>query len=305
MVSVLIGVEAVQLVPSMTSHETYPDYWYAVIPSVYHCDPLDPDHTRNFLVWSLRCLSFELTGYSNFIPLIFNIGIMPMTYLVGSTITKDRLIGFISIVVLINLPLYNDWSSSGTYDMTWAFFVLLSVFFIYKSREWSGLLSIFVGIAAKTMTIQYLPVLFYSAYQNKSKGVIIGGVIGIVLLGLLVSDNPEILVGNSIGFYPEHWEQAVFRNISLLWQVIPMIMGLAVIYAGFKGQSPKGMRDVAIWMGWIILTTPIIHLFTEQLTFTYRFVVFGVFLSVFAGQVLTRLGNWYVQIQLNKQSQIA
>ena len=311
-VALVIGFQCFTMVPAMMEHDKYPDYYYNVLPHVFACDLDDfirnsqGDLQRAPLKFWLNCASFQLTGSASFLPIAFNMGIMPMTYLLATRMTGDRVIGLIALVTLINLPLYDDWKTSGTYDMTWAFFILLSVYFLYSKGvkegyrpRWPEIFFV-ISAAFKSLTLMYLPVWLYSARKNKRHVSIVFVCVAVVSTVLLFS--PVTIIGNHVGFYPENWDQALFRNISLLWQVIPFMMGLAVMYAGFRGESPKGTKDVVIWIGWILLTTPIIHLFTMQLTFTYRFVVLGVFLSILTGQILTRLGNWYINTKTKQIS---
>lgn len=297
----------------MMQDDKYPDYYYFILPHVFDCE-LDEGRTdsagntaRSPLKWWLACASFKMTGSPNFLPLAFNIGIMPMTYLVATTITRDRMAGLVSLIVLINLPLYRDWYTSGTYDMVWAFFTLASVLFLYKSHGKTGTILFGISTLFKSMTLMYIPAWLYTAKKNRQTSALIitGIVIGVGALWVVYQGNIEWFVGNSVGFYPENIEDALVSNLTVLWQVIPFMMALGGIYVTFKAKNqPKGIRDVTVWIVWILITTPLIHIFTQQDTYAYRFVVFGVFLSIFASQVVINIGNWYTELQLRKQAQI-
>ena len=300
-VALVIGFQAFGFVPHMTAHENYGDYWGSVIRESYLCDILDfrndgyGHYTRAPFKYWLNCASFQLTGYPNYLPLIFNIGIMPMTYLLAVRLTNDKIIGLIALITIINIPLYSDWKYSGTYDMAWAFFMLTSIYFLYSEKKGSSIL-FGVSAAFKSLSIMYLPAWLYSAKQNKAWPSII---IIFILFGVVwLFVEPKTIVGNQVGFFPENTEDALVSNLTVLWNVIPFFMGLCVLYAGFKGASPKHMKDVAIWLGWILMTTPLIHMFTLQDTYGYRFVVFGAFLAIFTGQVLVRVANWYTGTKL-------
>lgn len=299
LVSMVIAVEAWGLVPYMTQHDPYPDYYYFMLPYVYTCDPLDIDTGRNHIKWWINCVSFQLTGFPNFLPLVFNIGVMPLTYLLAVTLTKDRIIGLIALTVLINNPLYVDWATSGTYDMAWAFFGLSSIILLYKNKGViSGLFFILAGMA-KGLFFLYMPAYIYSSIKQRQFVPLVMISIAIAIGLTAINGNIATIAGNSIGFYPEHIEDAVFRNISLLWQVIPVLMALGGLAAVFYTKHrPSHFKDVIIWMLWIIATTPVIHLFSEQLTFTYRFVILGVFMSIFAGQTVVMLGNFVVESEI-------
>ncbi len=314
LVALIIGMQAALLVPDMFEKDIHPDFYHSVAPYLFICDPLEypqrqiKDHptetepTRNPIKWWLNCASFQWFDNYKVLPLIFNIGIMPLTYLVGSVLAKDRMIGLLALTALILNPLYTDWVTDGTYDMTWAFFVLLSVYLMFRGNGKASLVSLVVAILTKSMVLLYFPAWLYPLRKNKKLIITVFGFGLLVVAVVLYFGLDRFLTGNVIGFFPENWEQAIFRNISLLWQVIPALIALVGINVTFHAKNtPKNKRIVIVWLLWILFTTPLIHLFTQQLTFSYRMVVFASFMSIFAGMVLVELGNFIVEAKLSRK----
>jgi hypothetical protein len=100
-------------------------------------------------------------------------------------------------------------------------------------------------------------------------------------------------LGNVIGFYPERIGEGFLRIFESLWPIVPAFIFLFAMDMITKTKS-KARNICMLWMTWIMLTIPIIYLFSQQFMFGYRFVPFAAFLSVYAGIILVNMGNWFV-----------
>lgn len=305
LVTLIIGSNAWTIVGETYNHDKEPDYWGLVQYAKFDCNLFEiPNNSekiqRNPLKYWLHCASYQITGSIKTFPLIFNIGVMPMVYLVGSRLTNDRLVGLISLVAFINNPLYRDWWDSATYDNTWTFFLLLSVLLLYK-RGSGGIFSYIVSGLAKTISLMYLPAWLYTHYTIRKNRVdvltIIFG-ISVLFVSILPYTSP---FGSVVGFFPERWEDAVYRNISVLWQVIPIIALFVVLSRNFIPKN-KVIHEklVWVWIGCALIQNPIVYLFTLQDTYSYRYAPLAAFLSIFIGMTLVNMGNWWQERQLAK-----
>ena len=304
--TLMIGVHTWYMVPDMFGHDPQPDYYFEILPYVFSCDVTDippirgDETTRNPVKWWMNCASWTLFDNPKVLPMFFNIGVMPLVYFLGTFVTNDRLIGLISLSAFLMNPLYTDWQTSGTYDQTWSFFLLLSLVIMLRfkssTRSW---LVYAVAIASKSMSILYLPLMLITQWASTRKRLDIFLFFSLTIIAISVGMTQVNLVGNTVGFFPENWEQALFRNISLFWQVIPAMLALFGINAVFHAkEKPQNKKLVIFWMIGILIMTPIIHLFSQQLTFSYRYVPFAAFLSIYAGIVLVELGNFVVESRL-------
>ena len=301
-----IGINAFNMVPDLSIQDEEPDTTFFVLPYVFSCHldelpDLGAGVQRNPVKWWLNCLSFQLTDNYKLIPGIFGIAIMPLVFLLGYYITNDRFIGLISLISFTINPLYTDWATHGTYDQVWAFFFILSLVFLFKKHNGVSVASFVVSVAAKSMAGLMLPVYAYTMYkQSQNKKRVILTMILIVSAGVIGMSVLEINpVGNSVGFFPQRWDEAVFRNISLFWQVIPALAVLIVLNRNFIPiEKPKNQKIVAIWMGAFFLLNPIVYFFTLQDTYSYRYVPLAAFMSVFVGMTLVSFGNWFIERKL-------
>lgn len=308
-----IGINAFVMIPQISVMDQEPDTWYFVLPYVFTCE-LDEmpqfskdANQRNPLKWWLNCLSFHVFENYKIIPAFFGIAIMPLVYLLGSYLTNDRFIGLVALVSFTINPLYTDWATQGTYDQVWAFFFILSIVLLFKRFTHVSILSMIVSISAKAMAGLMMPVYLYTMYQQPEKKKYVLLTIGLIvmasLIGLFVFDIN--FVGNEIGFYPERWDEAVFRNISLFWQVIPGLALLIVLNRNFiPKQKMPNQKIVTLWMGAFFLINPIVYFFTMQDTYSYRYVPLAAFMSVFTGMTLVNIGNWWHERQLGLHKKI-
>jgi hypothetical protein len=308
LVAIMTGIQAVFIVPSMFEHDSYPDYYDTVLPFVFTCQvdeipQRDGTITRNPLKWWLHCASWHATGWPSAFLLPFSMAIPPLVYLLGYYITNDRLIGLLSFAAFIYNPLYKDWISTGTYDQVWTFFLLLSLVVLYKSTGGS-FLSWIVSAFGKSVSLIYFPLWLYTMWTQRKDYfmVALAGFVVVVAASTIIDAGLiDIVAGSKIGFYPERSEDAVFRNISLFWQVIPYLALFVVINRSFiPKDGPKNLKLVAVWLLGMFAMSPIIYMFTLQDTYPYRYMPLAAFMSIFIAMTLAQLGNWIVENRLAK-----
>jgi len=304
----LTASQAVGIVPLMFEHDQYPDYEYTILPFVFDCNideiPEREDKiTRNPIKWWLHCASWHLTGYPNALLMPFNVMILPLVYLLGYYLTNDRIIGMIAMGAMLYNPLYADWVNTATYDQVWSFFLLLSVVMIFKQTK-VGVIPLIISALTKSMVLMYLPLWLYTSWKIKRDKVLLISFIAVAaIVALIIYDQDLVrkIVGNQIGFFPENIETAIFINLSLFWQVVPILAVFAVLNNTFRAKiKPTNKRIVIIWILGILAMNPLVHLFTLQGTFSYRYVPFAAFISVFVAMALVEMGNWYVEVQMKK-----
>lgn len=309
-----VGINAFVMISDLAVYDKEPDTWYFVWPYVFTCEidefpKIDgrDSNQRNPLKWWLNCASFQLTDNYKFIPGLFGIAIMPLVYLLGSYITNDRFIGLVSLISFTVNPLYTDWATQGTYDQVWAFFFVLSLVFLFRRKTPASIISIVLSISAKAMAGLMLPVYLYTMYQQPDKKKYVWLTIGLIgvasLIGVFVLEIG--FVGADVGFYPERWDEAVFRNISLFWQIIPILALFVVLNRNFIPiQKMPNLKIVSLWMLAFFMINPFVYFFTMQDTYSYRYVPLAAFMSVFIGMTLVNMGNWWHERQLGLHKKV-
>src|SRR5205807_10536076 len=88
---------------------------------------------RNPVKWYVDRIGYKLfNGYDNVLPFLFSLGIIGMTYLVAYSISQKRIVGILSSIFVCINPLFYNWASSVTYDQVWVFFLLSSIWLVYR-----------------------------------------------------------------------------------------------------------------------------------------------------------------------------
>jgi len=325
LVILVLASQCIQNIPQAWTPDTYPDYTMFVLPYVQNCslthfpqrdgyvvlnDNVTAIHdgkykdTRDPLKWYVNCSSYKLTGSASFIPILFSLGLIPLVYLLSVQLTKDKLLGLISMTTFILNPLFSDWSTSATYDQTWSFFLILSVYIMFRFKGTQyAILGLIASLAAKGLGVLYLPAWIYSLWKtgatqrNKLFGL---GVLFLLFgLGSLYLVSKTNVVGGDIGFYPDHLQDGLLRNMSMLYDVIPALIFFAIISRIIKPKERiKNNMLVISWIVSAFMTTPLIYLFTNQFQFVYRFVPLAVFMSIFIAMTIIETGNYIVERKL-------
>ena len=307
LVALTIGYNAYQMVP-ISNEENYPDYYEFVLFYSSHCSLTDL-HLDNGalhrapLKYYFHCVGYKLFDNTRVIPIIFNIGIMPLVYILARKITNDNLIAFVSLVAFTLNPIWIAWRDSATYDQSWAFFLLLSVILSFKSR--TSLISTFVfliSIACKSVSVLYVPLWAYMVikadYTPRYK-IIALGLMGLIMgIGAYyVVPHMTEFVGNQVYFRPERLEDALVGNLGALWEITPFMLGVVGINTMFRPKKmPHGRKTVGLWMVGILMMTPAVYLFTDHMEYTYRFIPFVGFLSILVGLTASQLLGWIQEV---------
>lgn len=323
----IVGISIPALAKSF-SPDPYADYDLFIIPFVKHCDVtqypqrdgivLNPDNTtavhndeykptRDPLKWWFNCVSYRFVGSAKLIPVLFNIGLMPLVYLLSLTLTKDRLVSLIALVAFGNNPLYYNWISSGTYDQVWSFFLVLAVLIIFRLKDYdTSTLSFVLSFAAKTLAAAFLPALLFSIFRsgkdrNKNIKLVLLLSAGLFITTSVMYSQNNNLIGGDFAFHPENIQVAAWGNWEMFWIIIPFLMIFTLISVNFRPSSPSKFRGLCgIWIINSLLTTPLIFLFTNQIQFVYRFVPLAVFMSIFIAITINDAAMFFIENKVNR-----
>jgi hypothetical protein len=309
-----------------------PDYYLEILPSSQKCDifkypitetnkllsngtVIDTGQThtaRDPLKWWMNCVSYKLFDTPKLLPILFNLALMPLVYLLASALTKDRIVSLITLVTFIELPIYHDYIGSGTYDQIWSFFLILAVYISYRfKRPGLTILSFLVSLTSKTLGLLYMPSILYTLYDKRGtstpKKILLVLIISITMIPVVIyftGGNLDHFLGGSIGFHQENINHAIFDNFGMLAYEVPIILFTTFASFRYGPKIPSPLRKLClVWIGNAWLTTTIIYLFSTQYQFVYRFVPLAVFLALFIGITINDLGRAYIEKKLQDNSE--
>ena len=298
--TVILASYATPLVQELDDVEPFADYYYGVLLNYITCNPTQLDkiniHQNAFLRYWFNCFSEKVLGNDRVVPFAFSIGLVYLVYLLGHYITKDRIIGLISSTAFSINPLLTMYDTSPTYDQIWAFFVILSVVLLYKKPFLTPLVYP-LAIASKILAISYLPVFVYTILSEpiKHKKLTLGLLVLVITIGIItvMALGPEY----KLGFHPERLGVAVLQLLIHLTVLLPILGIFALFLVMFKAKTKIiGTRIVYVWMIWILLTTLMIFVFSGHMQYSYRYVPFAAFMSVFIGISIVNFGNKVVEM---------
>ena len=263
--ALLIGFYAWFSVPDVFS---FYDYFDSMLVDK-RVDSLTITNSDVYLRYYLLSVGYEL-GVPKIIPFLESIGLLIMTYLVTVQISKRRISGLVSVIIVSTSNLFLFYDTSVAYDNSWVLFLLLGVYF---SKRWVGTVSFLASIFCKQMTAVFVPSMIFLQLKNKKLGLayIITGVIGIYLaFDLYDSFKPdEFAKGLTDSFY---WLQSDLYMIVM----VPIVM-FFLFY--FRKKYDNTMIPF-VFMANSIVSGGIVEGFTPMLNEAYRYIPLVVFFAI-------------------------
>jgi hypothetical protein len=234
--------------------------------------------------------SLEIFQNVKIIPFLGSIALLITTYFLTKEITKNRLAGIISLLVLIQSYTFLKYDSFAMYENFWVLFYVLSLYLIFKNFYTSSI-SYALSIFTKAFTAIFLPLsivfIFYSNLKTKTKvvfvisyGVMFAIIITIWTLDASVYDNilrfdlSQLLVGLTKTSYQIRFD------LLFLVSILPLTFALIIkAKNGFHIAS-----SILFLITGSIFAGAIVEMLSEHFVILpYRFVPTIVFFAVGVG----------------------
>lgn len=305
--TVIISSYTLSIIPELDDEEPYPDYYNNILTIYLICDPMQMPAvhsftlTRNFLKEWFNCFGYKVLGNDRVLPFAFSIGIVYLVYLLGHYITNDRIIGLIASATLSINPLLTRYDTSPTYDQAWVFFIILSVVLLYKKSIIAPVVYP-IAILTKILAVSYMPVFLYHVISEKinNKKLVLCITLISIILGIITLSSSGMSY-YLLGFHPERLAEGFVQLFIHIRVLLPILVLFAFLIVFFRPERKIiGLKITCIWMFWILLTTPLIYIFSQDFQFSYRYVPFAAFMSVFIGMAIVNFGNKAMEIRLTR-----
>ena len=243
--------------------------------------------------YSLLLISEKIFGDFRVIVFFASVSLLLLTYLITEAITKNRLAGLVSIILLIQSNLFLSFDTSAVYSNFWILFYLLSLYVITK--VWFATPVLFViSIFCKMLTAIFSPMSIFFIFNSeipKNQKLFLSSIIvillvigGIVFLG---TQESEKLTSFKIDRFWEGFASFAFQMrldyITILF-LVPLIFGLFLSSKKFKHAN-----SISILITGVLLSGPILAGMTDQTNQPYRFIPVIVFFAIGAGMLLPRI----------------
>ena len=243
--------------------------------------------------YSLLLISEKVFGDFRVIAFFASVSLLILTYLVTEAITKNRLAGLVSIILLIQSNLFWSFDTSAVYSNFWILFYLLSLYVITKGWFVSPIL-LGVSIFCKMLTAIFVPMSIFfilnSEISKNQKIIITSSMIVLLVVGGAIFLGTQEFDKVSSFKTDRFWEgltsfaiQMRLDGITILF-LVPLIFGLFLSSKKFKHAN-----SISILIAGVLLSGPILAGMTDQTNQPYRFIPLIVFFAIGTGMLLPRI----------------
>lgn len=248
-------------------------------------------HVRYFLLTT----SMDVFGNYKIIPFLASIALLITTFLITKTITQKRFAGIVSVIILLQSPLFQTYDTTVTYTNFWTLFYLISLYIVYRFWQASPIFYI-LSIFSKMLTVMFLPMSVYfilkSNLSKNQKAILLIITVGIILMGgIVLTAINSVTDGMNESFNAKEFQvgftsfayQLRSDGVVMLF-MIPLIVGL---YMVSKNGTPHG-ESIMVLLAGMLLIAPILTGFTNQTNQPYRFIPLVVFFAIGIGVLLSK-----------------
>jgi len=243
--------------------------------------------------YSLLLISEKVFGDFRVIAFFASVSLLILTYLVTEAITKNRLAGLVSIILLIQSNLFLSFDTSAVYSNFWILFYLLSLYVITKGWFVSPIL-LGVSIFCKMLTAIFVPMSIFfilnSEISKNQKIIITSSMIVLLVVGGAIFLGTQEFDKVSSFKTDRFWEgltsfaiQMRLDGITILF-LVPLIFGLFLSSKKFKHAN-----SISILIAGVLLSGPILAGMTDQTNQPYRFIPLIVFFAIGTGMLLPKI----------------
>jgi len=243
--------------------------------------------------YSLLLISEKIFGDFRVIVFFASVSLLLLTYLITEAITKNRLAGLVSIILLIQSNLFLSFDTSAVYSNFWILFYLLSLYVITKVWFVSPIL-FGISIFCKMLTAIFSPMSIFfilnSEISKNQKIIITSSMIVLLVVGGAIFLGTQEFDKVSSFKTDRFWEgftsfafQMRLDGITILF-LVPLIFGLFLSSKKFKHAN-----SISILIAGVLLSGPILAGMTDQTNQPYRFIPLIVFFAIGTGMLLPRI----------------
>ena len=243
--------------------------------------------------YSLLLISEKVFGDFRVIAFFASVSLLILTYLVTEAITKNRLAGLVSIILLIQSNLFLSFDTSAVYSNFWILFYLLSLYMIVRLWFTTPIL-LGVSIFCKMLTAIFVPMSIFfilnSEISKNQKIIITSSMIVLLVVGGAIFLGTQEFDKVSSFKTDRFWEgftsfafQMRLDGITILF-LVPLIFGLFLSSKKFKHAN-----SISILIAGVLLSGPILAGMTDQTNQPYRFIPVIVFFAIGTGILLPKI----------------
>ena len=285
--------------------EQWPDFLVLeealnIWPSTDHLSVYVKEQNTRYVRMILLDSSQEFFQNIKLLPFVASIFTIVFTALITIQISKKRLAGIISMLVLLSSVTFTDFDTIAVYENFWVLFYLISLYSINKRWWHSSPINFILSIFSKAFIATYFWMNFFYIYRatipTKTKLFLFGSY-GIILgITYWIFENGRSIIYDDIIRYDFNafldgftgWGNSLQLDPVALLLILPLTVMLF-----FKSRNGLKQADsILILLAGSILAGPLISFVTDfYFILPYRFIPFIIFMSIGVGLLFSKKIN--------------
>ena len=244
-------------------------------------------------------LDFSQQFFENIkiLPFIASVSVVILTGLITTQISKRRISGLISMLILFQSITFTDFDTIAVYENFWVVFFLISIYIIQKKSWYTSPVSFILAIFTKAFIITYLWMNIFFIYRaeipKKIKFILFASYGFVTLISYLIFETGRSIIYDDIvrinfnSFLDAFtgWGNAMQLDPLMILIILPLIFGL--FYKSKNGL--KQADSILLMIAGTILAGPLISLVTDfYFILPYRFIPFITFMAIGIGVLFSK-----------------
>ena len=270
--------------------ETYADY----VDSKKAAENWSPNGINAFVGdFKYFILHYSIVIFKNIrmIPLMTSISLLILVYLTTLELTQKRISAIIAVIIVLQSNNFLTFDRTSTYANFWILFYLLSLYLVLKKWYFSHI-SYILSIFSKALTAIYIPMTLFFIMDSKiEKRKKIFTTVPYVIMGIIFFIATQLFGGRGIitsvtSFnYQRFWNDFGTLSFQLRRDELVVLCLLPLIIALYI-QARKNIsyvNSIIFFLGWILLTGPLLAGFTTYSLQPYRQIPLIIFFAIGVG----------------------
>ncbi|MDC0041767.1 hypothetical protein OAJ50_03485 [Candidatus Nitrosopelagicus sp.] len=299
---IILVVYSAITIPELTIDESsqFPDYRILIegldsFPETNSGNMVIDEQNSRFVRMLLLGFSQDFLNNIKIVPLIFSIILVSISGLVAVEISRRRIAGLITMIILLQGYTFLEYDTIAVYENLWVTFFLLSIYTIHKKWHFSGIFYL-LSVFSKAFSTPFLILNVYYVLRSEnnrsikiriliSYGIIILIMLGLFSLGNTIYDDIIQIDFNRFMNSLSDFSSQMRFDIFLLVMLLPTIVALFFV----SRNGLKHAESLLFFIPSLLLAGPLVALLTDfYVILPYRFIPLIAFISISIGIVIFR-----------------
>ncbi len=301
---IILGIYIGLSIPELSINELdqWPDFLILksalnIWPSTDHFSVYIKEQNTRYVRMLLLDFSQDFFQNIKLLPFISSISVVIFTALITIQISKKRLAGIISMLILLQSVTFTDFDTVAVYENFWVMFFLISLYSIHKKWWYASPIAFILSIFTKAFIATYFWMNIFFIYRSeipkKTKFLLLGGYGVILGITYAIFESGRSIIYDDIIRFDftafleafNGWGNSMQLDPLAILIIVPLTVGLFI-------KSINGIKQsdsILLMLAGTILAGPLISLVTDfYFILPYRFIPFIVFLAIGVGIIFSK-----------------